>query len=315
MRFARKTVRTLVIATVGLFAATVAAAGEDIAPGRQRLEDAWWTGPIISMSAAAMPKGHAYFEPYLYNVHSGGNDYVRSRTYMLYGATERLTLGLIPVFGYNRLGSGETSSGPRMGDLSFIARYQLTRYDAETYRPDTSLALEWSLPTGRHDQLKRLGDGMGAGTSQLTLRFLAQEVFWAPNGRLLRARLGLSRTFAGTARVEDRSVYGTPTGFLGEAKPGSSFTIDHSWEYSLSRSWVLAVDLSYSHTERTSVQGLLDGGAYAYRSGTADSFAIAPAVEYSWSENKGILAGVRIVPKSHGTPSSITPVIALSLFF
>lgn len=315
MRFARKKARMIIMAIVSMIAVTAASAGEDPVPVRQRLEDAWWTGPILSQSAAAMPKGHTYFEPYLYDVHSGGQDYIRSRTYMLYGATDRLTVGLIPVFGYNRLGAGENVSGPRMGDLSFIARYQLTKYDTETYMPDMSLALEWSLPTGKHDQLKRLGDGMGAGTSMFTLRFLAQELFWAPNGRIIRTCLGLSRTFAGTAVVEDRSVYGTPVGFLGEAKPGASFAIDNSWEYSLTRRWVLAVDLSYSHTERTIVQGFVDGGAYVYQSGTADSFAIAPAVEYSWSATKGILAGVRIIPKSHGTQSSITPVIALSLFF
>jgi len=317
MQFSKKSVGMTVVVTLWAVAAAWAPANAegDQRPDRQRLEDAWWTGPIISMSAAAMPKGHSYFEPYLYSVRSGGQDYIRSRTYMLYGATDRLTVGLIPVFGYNRLGGGESTPGPRMGDLSLIARYQLTRYDPETYLPDMSLALEWSLPTGKHDQLKRLGAGMGAGTSMLTARLLAQEVFWAPNGRIIRARLGLSRTFAGTARVEGRSVYGTPDGFQGEAKPGSSFTIDNSWEYSLTRSWVLAVDLSYSHTERTKVQGILADGAYETLSGTADSFAIAPAVEYSWSETKGILAGVRIIPKSHGTQSSITPVVALSLFF
>ncbi len=308
--------RAIVISAILAFGGLGGAALSDDAPVlRQRLDDAWWTGPIISMSASAMPKGHAYFEPYLYDVRSGGQDYVRSRTYMLFGATDRLTLGLIPVFGYNHLGDGENASGPRMGDLSLLVRYQFTKYDPESYMPDISLALEWSLPTGKHDRLKRLGNGMGAGTSMLTARFLAQEVFWAPNGRIIRTRLGLSRTFAGTATVEGRSVYGTPDGFWGAAKPGSSFTIDNSWEYSLTRSWVLAVDLSYSHTERTQVWGILDGNVYETRSGTADSYAIAPAVEYSWSETKGILAGVRFVPKSHGTRASVTPVIALSLFF
>ncbi|NVJ99528.1 MAG: transporter [Alphaproteobacteria bacterium] len=305
----------LLSALLGWLLASPLLAEEGPQIGRQSLEDAWWTGPVITMSAASMPKGHSYFEPYLYSVRSGGNDHIRSRTYMLYGVTDRLTAGLIPVFGYNRLGDGESSSSLRMGDLSLILRYQLTKYSSQTYMPDTSLALEWSMPTGRHDRLKRLGDGLGAGTNMLTARVLAQEIFWAPNGRIIRARLGLSRTFAGNADVENASVYGTPDGFIGRASPGSSFTIDNSWEYSLTRNWVLAVDLSYSHTARTKVKGILEAMNYETLSGTADTFAIAPAVEYSWSATKGILAGVRIIPKSHGTPASITPVVALSLFY
>jgi hypothetical protein len=36
--------------------------------GRQSLDDAWWTGPMLAPSAATLPQGHFLIEPYLYDV-------------------------------------------------------------------------------------------------------------------------------------------------------------------------------------------------------------------------------------------------------
>jgi len=181
--------------------------------------------------------------------------------------------------------------------------------------PTTAIALQQSLPTGKYDRLgNRPNDGFGSGAYTTTVAFYGQAYFWMPNGRILRSRINLSRSFSTRATVEDVSVYGTSTGFRGHAKPGASFLIDNSWEYSLSRSWVLAVDIGYRHGNKTRVVGSDASGDVRLTSGSTDTFFIAPAVEYSWTPQLGVLLGVRFVPANGNVAQSVTPAIALSVF-
>src|SRR5882762_4819264 len=88
------------------------------------LADAWWTGPMLANSAATLPRGHVLIEPYLYDVVGTaqyGGDGVRrsvprsngfgSLTYIVYGLTDRVGLGLIPTAGFNTASGGLSSSG------------------------------------------------------------------------------------------------------------------------------------------------------------------------------------------------------------
>ena len=61
--------------------------------------EAWWTGPIIASSGGTVPAGHVLFEPYLFDARNSAGDYLGSLTYILYGVTDRLTLGMIPTVG------------------------------------------------------------------------------------------------------------------------------------------------------------------------------------------------------------------------
>src|SRR5579885_1581705 len=95
---------------------SAASAHAQVAPARQSTDDAWWTGPMLANSAATLPRGHFLIEPYLYDVKSSHSDGFGSLTYILYGVTDRLTAGLTPVFGYNRVDGGPDSRGIGAGD-------------------------------------------------------------------------------------------------------------------------------------------------------------------------------------------------------
>jgi len=292
----------------------VATAAKADMPVRQSLDDAWWTGPIIANSPNALPPGHVYVESYAYDAHAAGFDSYGSSTFLLYGVTKRLTLGVIPVAGYTRLGGGQSSSRIGIGDLAAHAQYQLSHFDAASGRPAVAVAIEENLPTARYDRLRRAGDGFGSGAYATTLAAYAQDVFWMPNGRILRARLNLSQSFPQTARVAGLSVYGTPVNFAGKARPGAVTAFDSAWEYSVTRNWVAAVDLYYRHARQTGVDGTDGMGAVHLTNGPSDTLAIAPAVEYSWTSNLGVLFGTRFIVPGRNTRSSVTPVIAISAF-
>lgn len=286
--------------------------------------DAWWTGPMLANSAETLPPGHFLFEPYLYDIRSSAGDSFGSRTYILYGLVNRLSIGLIPVFGYNRVSNGSNSSSVGVGDITVQAQYRLTEFQPGSWVPTTAIQLQETLPTGKYDDLgSRPSDGLGAGTYTTTLALNSQTYFWLPNGRILRMRFDISEAWSRTADVQGVSVYGTGQGFRGNVKPGNSFFADLSFEYSLTERWVLALDATYSRNGNTYAAGedLLDPSNIPYpqnirlNSGTSEAFGLAPAIEYNWSSAIGVLLGTRVTFGGHHSTNTVTPAIAINYVY
>lgn len=293
--------------------------------GRQALDDAWWTGPVLAAGAGTLPKGRVLFEPYIYDAITYGhydNSGTRqsssrthsfgSQSYLLYGLTNKVTVGLIPRFGYNDVEQGLDSSGIRVGDLTLQAQYRLSLFSEGRRIPTISLVLQKTFPTGKHDELgARLSDGLGSGAYSTTLAIYSQYYSWLPNGRILRTRFNVSRTISENADLQDVSVYGTPQGFRGTASPGGSLSIVAAGEYSLTRNWVFAMDLLYQHDNNTRVQGNLLNVNY----GSSKRIGVVPAVEYNWSGRAGVIVGARWIADGRNADASITPVTAINLVF
>jgi hypothetical protein len=328
----------MLLASVQVHAQYSSDVGQHETPGevvRQTMEDAWWTGPLLAASASTLPRGHVLVEPYLFDVITYGaydqhgrrastphaNDF-GSQSYLLYGLMDRVSVGLIPRFGYQDPSQGPASTGIGVGDLSVQAQYRLTQFQEGHCLPTSSLLLAETLPTGRYDRLDgHPADGFGVGAHTTTVSLYIQQYLWLSNGRILRTRLDLSYGFSDRVALQGVSVYGTTAGFHGRARPGNSFTTDSSWEYSLTTNWVLALDVVYAHTASTGLAGSYsssDGvpaSLIQQSSGASHSLGFAPAIEYNWTSRIGIIAGVRSIPIGRNTSISVTPVAALNMVF
>ena len=285
---------------------------------------------MLAPSASTLPRGHFLIEPYLYDVVTQGfydrdgtrrsaprTDGIGSLTYILFGLANRFTVGVIPVAGYTEASNGPSSARVGMGDFTLQGQYRLKLFHEGSKIPTMSVAVQETLPTGKYDRLgNRPNDGFGGGAYTTTVAFYSQTYFWLPNGRVLRMRFNVAPAFSRGVNVRDVSVYGTSTGFRGQATPGASVFVDAAWEYSLTRRWVLALDAVYRHQANTLVSGYnaLDPNRAAIRlnSGSSDAFGLAPAVEYNWTRNIGVLLGTRLIPAGRNTPSTITPAIAIN---
>ena len=329
---------------VGLAALLLAACGAALADSdppapapaetapRQSRDDAWWTGPLLAPNASTFPAGHALVETYVFDVITNGS-YDRSGkwqpfdgghtpgslTYLIYGLTDRVAVGLLPRFIYNEP-AGAPSSGPGIGDVGAQVQYGLTSFHEGSLVPATALVLGETFPTGRYDRLAQPADGFGAGAWTTSLSWYSQDYLWLPNGRILRVRLDLTYAISSSASVADSSVYGTAAGFRGRAAPGDTFTADAAAEYSLTRRWVLATDFVYVNNASTRLTGSNVPAAGAatsvnLQSGWSDYFAVAPAVEFNWSSRAGVIFGARIFVAGHNTSASITPAAAINLVF
>jgi hypothetical protein len=300
----------------------------------QSRDDAWWTGPMLAPSAATLPQGHVLVEPYLFNVmsyghfdmkgtwHAGSREHdIGSLSYILYGLTDRLSVGLIPRFLFNEPAGAPNSSSVGVGDLSLQAGYGLTRFQDGHRMPALALVIDETLPTGRYQRLGRASDGFGAGAYTTALSIYSQDYLWMPNGRILRVRFDLTYALSASAGVHDVSVYGTSSGFRGRAYPGDSFTADAAGEYSVTRNWVLALDVVYQHNDNTRVSGSLPsvGAAglsdFQADSGSGYSLGLAPAIEYNWNSRVGLLVGVRMFVAGRNATASVTPAVALNMVY
>lgn len=204
-------------------------------------------------------------EPFFYRVSSPHYTTIGSSAYVLYGLTDRLTAGFIPVVGSSRVDGIGQRSPVGVGDVTALAQYGLTQYH-DSWIPAIGIGVQLSLPTGRFDQLgERPSDWRGSGAYSTTLTRNTQTYFWVPNGRILRMRLnGRQASRTRSTRVTGSNVF-DPSGAKHDAESGAS-----------------------------------------------RMFGYAPAVEYNWSSNLGVLFGTRVITAGGGTNASITPAIAIN---
>jgi hypothetical protein len=313
----------LIAAALAASSPAVPAPPPDLAPGsaasgvagdggwQASLDDARWTGSLLSTSGETLPRGHVYFEPYLYDVVSHGRHQLGSQSYIEYGVADTLTIGVIPLFA---LFSGPRNAPILGGDIKLMAQYRLTHFTPAHRIPSISLLIREKLPTGRFDGLARASQGQGGGVFATEVGINIQHYLRPANGRLLRLRLNLLRSFAGSTKVHDASVYGTVPGYRGRAYPGNSWSADLAGEYGLTREWVLALDILHEGTSRGRIAGQ-SGPAMPPSErilAPSSNYALAPAVEYNMSALAGMIFGVRIIPKGRNASGSITPAIAYS---
>jgi hypothetical protein len=278
------------------------------------MQTARWTGPTLASNAETLPQGHFYTEPYFFDVISGGKHHPGTSGYYQYGLLDGFTVGVQPEFA---LGTHRANHGMALGDFKLLSQLRLTHFTPEHRVPTVAVVLQEVLPSGKHDRLDPLEEGHGSGSFATEIGVNVQHYFLMKGDRLLRARLNFLERFPHGTDVVDRSVYGTPTGFRGHAKPGSRTTLIGAVEYSVTREWVLALDIIAEATGKTTLKGRYgsDGPLVKQTFPSSWHVGLAPAVEYNWSDRSGILLGVWINPKGHNTPASIIPAFAYSRFW
>jgi len=284
------------------------AAGADDGVPESVHEEAWFTGSLNSNGASAVPAGHFLVEPYLGEAMVRPEGGAKSHTLvsdnlLLYGLTDEITLGLIPRF------SWRDQAG--IGDLTARLQYRFTAYDSASGMPALALVLNETMPTGKFDDLNRTGtDGTGNGAYLTQFGFLSDE-YVTVAGRPLRLRLDLSYGVSSSVGLQNRSVYGTPDGFTGRARPGPIYDATLAFEYSLSTRWAVALDASYDRGDKTRI----DGADVQTVSKNGQSADLVPALEYNFTADTGLIVGVQIPVWQQNTPRFIMPMAALNCVF
>ena len=280
---------------------------------RAAMKSARWTGPLLASNAETLPRGHVYTEPYFFDGISGGDHHPGSSGFYQYGLRDNWTVGMQPFFS---VGTERFNRGAAIGDFKLLSQVRLSHFTPDHQVPSVALVTNLIVPTGKHDRLGTLKNGHGSGAFAPEVGINVQQYFLLKNGRLLRARINVLHDFPLRTKVAGRSVYGTDNGFRGHARPGAKTSLILGAEYSVSKEWVLALDIERDQWGKTKVNGRNASGAPIDQTSPKSwNVGFAPAVEYNWSDRAGAIVGVWIVPKGHNTRSSVTPAIAIQRFW
>lgn len=280
---------------------------------RAAMTSARWTGPLLASTAETLPQGHFYTEPYFFDAIASGQHNPGSSGFYQYGLLNNYTVGVQPFFS---LGTQRYNRNLAIGDFKLLSQLRISHFTADHRVPSIAVVMNLLVPTARDDNLKPLKQGHGSGAFAPELGLNVQHYFLLKNGRLLRARFNALKNFPFETNVAGRSVYGTDLGFVGHARPASKTTLVGGVEYSLTREWVLALDLERDAWGKTTVTGHYpDGMLVRQVSPRSWNVGFAPAIEYNWSDRAGAILGVWIVPKGHNSSSSVTPAIAIQRFW
>jgi len=290
----------------------------------------WFTGSLEASSPALSKAGALAIEPYvIYQVNTGaydnhGNhgavahdiDQLQTVIVVKYGLTDRLSIQALPSFDHVSNDQG-SSGGIGAGDLPLEFEYRFKDENGRTGSPSITGSLGINLPTGDYQHLSNQLNGIGSGAYSAKQGVVVESLFDTKGGHPMRIRLFASAYEPlATTSIKDASVYGTEPGFRGRAKPGVSGQIGLAVGYAIDQRWVLAIDVVQNYAARYRLTGVDPTGVAISTHGlNRSTTALAPAVEYNWSANAGLIAGVEVSVAGRNSSSYVAPQIALALSF
>lgn len=262
----------------------------------------WLTGPLIAPPGTVLQRGHFDLENYLYvtvdtgtydshwNSHSTPNFYsINPQFFYLFGLTSWMDIQITPQIVYNIT---EGQSSVHFGDLPIGFDFQLYSASSSGYFPGIKLTLKETFPTGKYQHLnphKKGTDSSGAGTYGTNFNLLFYKVYHIKNLHFLSATFSSGYTVNTSVNVHGLNTYGGGHGTNGRVHPGSILEEILSFEYSFNQNWVFAIDNVYTHTNRNRFSG--KPGPASVGGPSSEQISFAPAIEYNFSSNFGIIAG------------------------
>jgi len=285
-----------------------------------------FTGPLVS-SSPPLGKGELNIEPYLINTQTvgyydseghrrdvdGSADDWQVSVPIQYGATDRLSLGITLNAAYAR--GVNSQRHLTAGDTRLSASWLLAQGSGK-HRSKLTISARQNVTTGQHDrlELRRVPGTTGSGTDSTTLA-LDGQAYFLPRSNL-RGRAGIAWRLPGAdAGLHGQSGYSTRAGFEGNAELGDGVAANVGVEYSINRHWAMASDLVYEYEDTTRVRGHDGLGAVDLTLPSSWRVSIAPAAEYHWSDNAGVILGALVSLDGRNSAAIVSPQVAVNLVF
>jgi hypothetical protein len=206
------------------------------------------------------------------------------------GIVKGIDLQINPTVFYNhREGAGKWL----YGDMLIGFDFQLYRSKGEVtdWLTSLKLALKETLPIGKYQNLdpRKRGTDIGGGGSWQTgiglvwgnLVYLGKKHFWS-------TRFNIQYTLPSAVHVKNLNSYGGGEGTEGTVYPAQNFQFDVGTELTLTQNWALALDIVGSWSGKTRFKGKT---SHPNKAPSSAQFSLAPAIEYNWSDDLGLIFG------------------------
>lgn len=288
----------------------------------------WYTGPLLTPSYHVVPLGVYNLQPYLFVTDNFATFDGNGRTH---SAPDKWQTLFVPVFQTGLADwvnviiqpaftwvSQNGHHASRFADTKIGLNIQLV---AETpYRPGLSFTVIETFPTGKYQHLnsnKEGVDGVGGGSyaTQVGLLF-GKLVWWEMPKNPMRFRAAFLYQWASRVEVHNFNSYGGGFRTKGKVHPGSNIAVDLGYEFSFNQRWVFATDFLYTFAFKTTFAGrpgFTAAGTPASVGGPFnDQISLAPAIEYNWSDNFGVIGGVWFSPWGRNTSKFVSGIISVN---
>lgn len=291
---------------------------------------AWLTGPLIAPTGAVIPFGHFEIESYFYfnattgaynanwNSVSAENNFftINPQILFFFGLTSWMDINITPQFSYNHTAN---QNSVHFGDFPVALDFQLMDPSYTPYFPGIKFTIRETFPTGPYQNLnpaKLLTDQTGQGTFATTFNLVLYDVYHLCKDHFLSTTYSAAYTVGTPVNVHGFNTYGGGYGTEGKILPGDIFQAIVSFEFTLTQNWALALDNVYTHTNASLFFGnpgkTLTGGVASIGTPSSEQISFAPAVEYNFSSNLGIIAGCWFTACGRNSPIFRNAVVSIN---
>jgi len=287
----------------------------------------WLTGPLIAPTGEVVPVGHYSLQPYLlFNVNTGfynphwkslstPNFYnVTLQFQVQVGLTQFMDFQIIPSLLYN---ATQGQSAERFGDLPLILDFQILSAEKYQYMPGIKLGITETFPTGKYQKLnpkKRLTDVSGLGSYSTTFDLVFYKIYPLHAHHFLSMTADVQYTYYAPLHIEALSTYLSSENTHGKIYPGATTSAILSFEYTLTQNWVLALDNVYTHADKDRFRGNPGTSGHVGRP-SSEQLSFAPAVEYNFSENLGLIAGSWFSAAGRNAPEFYSEIVSFAISY
>lgn len=295
--------------------------------------DPWFTGPLLAPAGHNIPRGHTNIEIYGLNIDTNGR-YDRGRhivrtpefdsrifnPIITHGFTDWLDVQFNIPYIFN---STRHVNYNRLADVAMALGFQLFEQKGASNRMDIRFLLQETFPTGRFERLNdgafgTDSTGLGSYLTSFGLNFQYLKPLY--NNHYLRTRLILSRLYASPVNVFGLNSYGGTISTQGKIRPGSENGLDLAFEYTLTQHWVAVMEGTWASGAATRFNGVLNIGNIGGPGATigSDQYGgetLAPALEYNFNGNVGLIGGVWFPWSGKNTSRFMTFVLALNAYW
>ena len=300
------------------------------------LSSPWFTGPIIASNGQTVDRGHFNFETYgFYTVYPEDYKNFQPSPVLTVGLNHFLDIQASAPYNFS-WAKGEYDSG--IGDSSLGLGIQILKQKERVWYPSLRVVVQELFPTGRYQHLNPnlLGtDQTGGGSYQTSVALDFQHLIEFKGNHYLRTRLNLVGATGSVVNVGGVNAYGGVPTTQGKINPGQSYSADLAFEYTLTQHWVPVFEALYvtsttstfsgdpgiftlykpfqSVGSTTGNPGFTPGGAIG--GGGVSQYSLAPALEYNFNENLGIIGGVWFSISGPTGAQYTSYVMALNYYF
>lgn len=280
----------------------------------------WMTGPLLAPSGKTIPARHANIEIYgFYSTYPMGYKNLEGVPIISLGLTDYLDLQTSAPFDYS-WNHGQHGGG--IGDFMVGLGLQVLKEKDNSIIPDLRVTVSEVFPSGKFENLnpnKLATDQTGIGASQTLVGFNFQKLMHIYSEHYLRTRLSLLYSYINKVKVHGFNTFGGGFNTEGVVNPGNSFAADLAFEYSLTQNWVPVFEVLFVHSSASGFNGnpgFTAGGILAgVGGGRSEQVSFAPALEYNFSPNIGIIGGVWFFVKTPQSAKFTSGVIAVNFYF